>query len=1352
MITVKESVPNSLSGGSLLDAHNWVRSKMAKRNPTGSNADYSLTTVDGTPVTLSDLTSLNKTFDEVIINADSSDVIPNPHEKGHVTHKPIPEGDYRPPYDPSRGKRRGSQYPVPVPDYDYPHYASAPRIGNEITSLLPSQIEPSMVERLAAQEGYFGALNTLTQLHYQSERGENEYTSPDMAAMIQRYSNATSKDRHTRKNPSRPFYAKEVEAHKGVVSPESAVSSFLGARYGGVTDYGSPLDQDTTQTLLNAAQIYSEYQMDDGLLDEFIGESMLPYLAVAESNRGLLRAMNENRDVLNRTLMTGGFLTRLINIARDEGGIGATLMNLVPFTGNRTYSRAVRGETERILGLSGEEEIFDNIVYEKLLAILPLRPEQFYYGMDYSLIADPLFMEPVGSSAGINPETVRYIYQIAAQAPTSLANARTIEGLRFRRTVPGRFLSWMRRSGLPVVGGADSDYYMTNVRQLQMGILDELSNTENPMDVLDNFYRRAEVITGDAVQQMQPQDKVMVLQGGFGMRPTVPPYWPEQIVFSVMETISENIHNIRKNESSYDKALMILNTDATYRERANDLPPSGRLVQFTVENNEVRLDTEPDPNNPNLLQNYDAATLNYQNLDRLILVLDDIIRPDFTPPPGMIRDQFFINNNVGAGGLFRNNNQTEGITSGNNSRQDLGIAGNINLDSGYNGAENTMVNGNLPNPTWDLANPGAGIAGAIPLGAPPAVTYELPSAVMWNQDQKDLFGNRIRHLLRAKFGGTRFAKYKEEGANGFWHHSGWRAGTNYTQGLAKLRQIRTDLAEIRDEVRDRVLMLPQPLGLGNRKHEQMVPFLSLFLEVERKSRVRGYTLTEKDRAFTLWFLKETLRRMDNRIGLGQVIQGGRLAGPPRRISQLDTDIVREIRDPEFLENFLPEGMPEERREQSERQLRTYATFQQFVNGDGDGLIDGVLLPRLNAGTLYDGDEQLILNDLRGILRGTNVGPNPEWATEYDLILEDITQAFQNAPPQAGPDGSQVPNPAFGVAGHNPEYLPDTNMAISNMNNYRNFMRLMRQAFQPAGDYDFGFPNMTQAQRQGIVGQLANQVVQLQHPNLNNMFNLNLQNVQGAYLNLAQDLAQTYANANTRWQEITSLLIQPNAPGNTLQNLKNDVQAVLDDYINDNNQPSSADRMVLRLQGFVALAQREEQFFDEFGAPNLNLLQNIIARANAALVLVEQINDELQRIFLDLNGPVQELLQIPDGNPNIIPGEFGTYQNNMFADFSFQFENAMNDNDFFTLPSLTRQLQEEMPQLFNVAPANATSLAVTNNLVNQIIQFFPNVVFVAINNNNLLAVLPNVQATFNGIAPLPGVNAAVLDQRCAAFNP
>jgi len=146
---MKVRVPVSIAGGSLLNAHNWVKSTIAKSNPGGSTDNYKIQSTDGTPLSLSDLTT--QSFDEVF-------VLSGPRSNP------------------------GKVYPFPTDSHNYPTYDSKRLVGNDYAAILGKDVDASMVERLIAQNGVFSGLNTLTKLLYTMDSTLHTASDPDVAA------------------------------------------------------------------------------------------------------------------------------------------------------------------------------------------------------------------------------------------------------------------------------------------------------------------------------------------------------------------------------------------------------------------------------------------------------------------------------------------------------------------------------------------------------------------------------------------------------------------------------------------------------------------------------------------------------------------------------------------------------------------------------------------------------------------------------------------------------------------------------------------------------------------------------------------------------------------------------------------------------------------------------------------------------------------------------------------------------------------------------------------------------------------------------------------------------------------
>ena len=121
-----QTVPNSLMGASLGEAHKWVREQMVQSNPGKPMADYTLTNENGKRINLSDLTRGKASH--VTINA-AGKVRANPAHPSEI---------------------RGF---MEVP---------APMHANRLTALTQNQITPALYNAMVNEFGLFGATQTLS--------------------------------------------------------------------------------------------------------------------------------------------------------------------------------------------------------------------------------------------------------------------------------------------------------------------------------------------------------------------------------------------------------------------------------------------------------------------------------------------------------------------------------------------------------------------------------------------------------------------------------------------------------------------------------------------------------------------------------------------------------------------------------------------------------------------------------------------------------------------------------------------------------------------------------------------------------------------------------------------------------------------------------------------------------------------------------------------------------------------------------------------------------------------------------------------------------------------------------------
>lgn len=464
---MRVQVPKSLRGGSLMGAHAWVKSQIVKTNP-GSSDNYSIQSIDGTPLTLSDLTT--RDFEEV-------------HLISGVKQNPT------------------ASYPIPVPDYDYPSYARAPRIGNNVTELLPGDIEASMVERLVAQQGYFAAFNTIVRLVY-TEEGLADLTDPKMAELLQRYANA-QRHKKVKSNPS-PFVASQSNQLAGVLSTNEAVSEYFAHAFGVNVDN---LDKNFIGSVTDRVRVIKDYGLDNPIdIDDFVDDVLDPFLSVSIANAGLLQALQtrENKELF---------------------------LDLVNKSSKSKYAT-----------------MQDSPQYKKLLDILPIKSEDFYEGVDYGLVANPYFSRPMLAEAMIDEKFIKRLIKIVENAPRNLIkDAKTAEewAERIRIGLLPKLRTMLN------VGGQIAE---AEIRKAQLDIIAVTKNDER-QKMYDLLVKQ---IDANGLEGNLPESKhkIIIVQGISGFRPTPPPYWPRPVMYSIMDEISTNLAKILSKEDVRNSIML----------------------------------------------------------------------------------------------------------------------------------------------------------------------------------------------------------------------------------------------------------------------------------------------------------------------------------------------------------------------------------------------------------------------------------------------------------------------------------------------------------------------------------------------------------------------------------------------------------------------------------------------------------------------------------------------------------------------------------------------------------------------------------------------------------------------------
>ena len=479
---MRVKVPSNIAGGSLLGAHRFVKSALARTNPGGSTSDYKIQATDGTPLTLGDLAT--RKYDEILIISGARN---NP-------------------------KKKESVYPVLQPDFNYPSYESRNIRGNDLAKLLPKDIDGSMLERLSAEVGTFSALNTITRLMYTNEI--DSAMKPDVAAMIQRYSNAT------RNNPGRPFFASDLnDTYSGILSPEAATKAFaedtLGLKFA--------KDSPNTAEAIEKSKIVNMYGLSNKAAIEFVDHVLTPYLAISKANAMTLKRLR-SEDL------------------REEIGKGI-------FGSKRKLEENL-------------DDIHSHHMFKKLVALYPTKASSFYDGIDYAYVAHPILARESIATAAIDEEITKSIigrvkrHPKQAEAAIPAGRGRKTKGLAANTRKLATFIESLSKAG------SVSNKLIFDMAVAQRDIM-AAGNVEDTVDQMKKLYdplvRDKKLVA--AAKRMKYTDLMLYVRDLGGFRPTPPPYWPKPVVLALMDAVKEKWDVVSDGTTDFTSVFLGLNTD-----------------------------------------------------------------------------------------------------------------------------------------------------------------------------------------------------------------------------------------------------------------------------------------------------------------------------------------------------------------------------------------------------------------------------------------------------------------------------------------------------------------------------------------------------------------------------------------------------------------------------------------------------------------------------------------------------------------------------------------------------------------------------------------------------------------------
>ena len=348
------TVPSSLMGSSLGEAHKWVRSQMVRSNPSKPMADYTLTNENGKKVSLSDLTRGNASHVTI-------------HAAGSVRSNPA--------------------HPAEIQGFmEIPR----PMHASRLTALTQDEITPALYNAMVNEFGLFGATQTLSilltrpvspSLHHtqktanliRARKGESllpkhRFTAPTRTEerRQERRDNRNNNRRQARRNPT-PTETRNAAIALGLGN--DVPTSARALNRAGLLN----LDLDKTTT-----DIRREIdRMLDDAEDEFQTDESGALVSVA--NRMALRYENSREifDNFAQNVLAPYLITSTANI-----------------NALRYINEYILPAMREIVGNSDAKKRKLDRQYKYLVEKLATDPKDFYMGTELALMAHPAFLFP----------------------------------------------------------------------------------------------------------------------------------------------------------------------------------------------------------------------------------------------------------------------------------------------------------------------------------------------------------------------------------------------------------------------------------------------------------------------------------------------------------------------------------------------------------------------------------------------------------------------------------------------------------------------------------------------------------------------------------------------------------------------------------------------------------------------------------------------------------------------------------------------------------------------------------------------------------------------------------------------
>ena len=510
------TVPASLIGGSLGDAHKWVRQQMVLQNPSKPMADYSLTNQNGQRISLSDLT--RGTASHVTINA-----------AGGVRSNPSSIADIR-------GTEIQGFLEIPQPMH-----------AHRLTALTQRDITPALYDAMVNEFGLFGATQTLSillsrpispSLHHtqktanliRARKGESllplhKFVPTKKQEKREQRQENRNRRRNTRNrtnprlNPSSDE-ARSAATALGLGSSVPAAATRLG-RAGAL---GLTLDR-TTQDVRREID-----SLLDDVEDEF--ESGEAGALVSVANRMAMRYENSKEifDNFAKNVLAPYLITSTANI------------NALKYI-NEYILPAMR----EIIGSSDKKRRKLDRQYRHIVEKLATNPKDFYMGTELALIAHPGFLFPrAGLVLMPVPKSTKDMafktFQQAGTPPTYDPRTGFIATIDKSDKAGVAYIDResVTRLGRRTFGVGRNVFNVNRVIDNLVNVIERYGETDSTgFNVLVRETRSMAQLSGEQLHQRIAGMPVFYFVDLPGIRP-IPTNWPQNLIMSMMEVLGQN--------------------------------------------------------------------------------------------------------------------------------------------------------------------------------------------------------------------------------------------------------------------------------------------------------------------------------------------------------------------------------------------------------------------------------------------------------------------------------------------------------------------------------------------------------------------------------------------------------------------------------------------------------------------------------------------------------------------------------------------------------------------------------------------------------------------------------------------